>query len=139
MTYKCADICSPYIQAEVSPADATNPGIPPASLSSFLRVKPSIQGAVLTDHAAAYKNPFYQSHLDTVDNVQPESLATAAVVIARALHSLAASPTTPLLQASHHSSCSPPHVHSDQCCCKPNHHTSSMQQAQPVYSLNDTS
>jgi nicastrin len=30
-------------------ASATNPGIPPSSLMSFLRVKPSIAGMVLTD------------------------------------------------------------------------------------------
>ena len=36
--------------------------------------------------------------MDTVANVQPTSLAAAAVVVAQALHSLAAGPQTPPLQ-----------------------------------------
>lgn len=79
-------------------ADDSNPGIPPGSLSSFLRVKPSVEGAILADHGAAYRNAFYQSHLDTVDNIEPESLGAAAAIIARAVHALASSPATPSLQ-----------------------------------------
>lgn len=86
------------MQVDVQPADAANPGTPPASLSSFLRVKPSIQGAVLAEHKGTFINPYYQSHMDTVANVQPTSLAAAAVVVAQALHSLAAGPQTPPLQ-----------------------------------------
>ena len=89
-----------FIQAEVTPVDSSQHGIPPASLSSFLRVKPAIEGVVLADHSAAFSNPFYQSHLDTVENVQVGSLVAAAVVLARALHSLAAAPSTPTLQVS---------------------------------------
>lgn len=86
------------IQAEVTAVDSAGHGIPPASLSSFLRVKPAIEGIVLTDHSAAFSNAFYQSHLDTVESVQVGSLVAAAVVLARALHSLAAAPSTPPLQ-----------------------------------------
>ena len=33
-----------WVQAEVSEASLGNPGIPPSSLMSFLRVKPAISG-----------------------------------------------------------------------------------------------
>lgn len=88
------------LQAQVFPAVDTNPGIPPASLSSWLRLKPSIKGVVLAEHRAAFTNPFYQSHLDTAEEVQTGSLVAAAVLVAKALHSLAAGPDTPALQAS---------------------------------------
>ena len=71
------------------PSNST-PGIPPASLSSFLRVKPSLAGAVLADYDAHFRNPFFESEQDTADNVNLDSLAAAAVLLARALHQLAA-------------------------------------------------
>ena len=71
------------------PSNST-PGIPPASLSSFLRVKPSLAGAVLADYDAHFGNPFFESEQDTADNVNPDSLAAAAMLLARALHQLAA-------------------------------------------------
>ena len=86
------------MQVTVEPADADNPGIPPASLSSFLRVKPSIQGVVLAEHSAAFTNPYYQSQFDDSENIEPDSLAAAAVVVAKSLHALAASRQTQQLK-----------------------------------------
>lgn len=86
------------VQVEVQPSAASNPGIPPSSLSSFLRVKPSLPGVVLAEHSGPFTNPYYQSRLDTVNNVEPTSLAAAAVILATALHELASGPNTPQLQ-----------------------------------------
>ncbi len=86
------------VQIDVQPAAASNPGIPPSSLSSFLRVKPSLLGVVLAEHQGPFTNPYYQSQFDTVDNIQPASLAAAAVVLARALHELAAGKGTSQLK-----------------------------------------
>ena len=83
---------------EVAAAAASNPGIPPASLSSFLRVNPTIKGVVLADHGGPFINPYYESRQDTVDNIQAGSLAAAAVVVAETLHSLASGPDTPFLK-----------------------------------------
>ena len=78
------------MQATVQLPSNSTPGIPPASLSSFLRVKPSLAGAVLADYDAHFSNPFFESEQDTADNVNLDSLAAAAVLLARALHQLAA-------------------------------------------------
>ncbi|DBA69331.1 TPA: hypothetical protein ACH3X2_012908 [Trebouxia sp. C0005] len=86
------------VKVDVQPAAASNPGIPPSSLSSFLRVKPSLPGVVLAEHQGSFTNPYYQSQFDTVDNIQPASLAAAAVVLARALHGLAAGKSSPELK-----------------------------------------
>ncbi len=86
------------VQVDVQPAAASNPGIPPSSLSSFLRVKPSLPGVVLAEHQGPYTNPYFQSRFDTVDNIQPASLAAAAVVLARTLHKSAAGKSTPDLK-----------------------------------------
>ena len=83
---------------DLAPAAASNPGLPPASLSSFLRVNPSIQGVLLTDHSGPFVNQYYQSKRDTVDNIQAGSLAAAAVLAAQSAHDLAAGPDTPSLQ-----------------------------------------
>eukprot|EP00798_Chlamydomonas_sp_ICE-L_P024579 gene24579-10192_t len=72
----------------ILPASATNPGVPPSSLMSFLRYKPSIQ----------YKNPYYHSILDNGTYVQVEALVSTAILLARTLHTLASAgtPTAPL-------------------------------------------
>lgn len=53
---------------------------------------------VFTDHSATFKNCFYQSHLDTPEQLQAGSLVAAAMLLAQALHTLAAGPSTPTLQ-----------------------------------------
>lgn len=79
-------------------ASAANPGVPPGSLFSFLRAKPSIAAVTLTDFDTAFANRFYDSRFDNGSDVHVGSIAAAAAVAARALHALAAGPdATPLL------------------------------------------
>ena len=49
---------------------------------------------------AAFTNPYYQSRFDNAANIQVSSLTAAAVVVAKALHNLAAGQETPQLQVS---------------------------------------
>lgn len=74
-------------QAGISEASGHNPGIPPSSLMSFLRVKPGIAGVVLEEFNTHFINPFYQSRLDV--NISIEAVTSAAIVLARALHETA--------------------------------------------------
>ncbi len=74
-------------QAEISEASGHNPGIPPSSLMSFLRVKPGIAGVVLEEFNTHFINPFYHSRLDV--NISIEAVTSAAIVLARALHETA--------------------------------------------------
>lgn len=81
-------------QVTVAPASSSTPGIPPSSLMSFLRVKPSIQGVVLAD----YDTAFSKYHFTDFDNgtfVFIEPMVSAAIVLARSLHALAAPPGAP--------------------------------------------
>lgn len=79
--------CTCALQAEVSEASSHNPGIPPSSLMSFLRVKPSISGVVLEEFNTHFISPFFQSRLDA--NISAEAVTSAAIVAARALHETA--------------------------------------------------
>lgn len=76
-------------QVTVTEATASNPGIPPSSLMSFLRVKPSIRGVVLTEFDSAFINPFYASRFDNDSSADAGSIAATAAVLAAALHRLA--------------------------------------------------
>ena len=49
----------------MSKASASNPGIPPSSLMSFLRHKPSIQGVVIEEFDRDFSNAYFQSEGDT--------------------------------------------------------------------------
>lgn len=82
----------------MSRASDANPGLPPSSLFSFLRAKPSISGAVLADFDTAYVNRFADTRFDNGSNLDAGSVTAAALVAARALHSLAAAPDTAPLQ-----------------------------------------
>jgi hypothetical protein len=84
----CLPSCLLSAQVSVAEASASNPGIPPSSLMSFLRVKPSIQGVVLTEFDSAFRNPFYASRFDNGSSADAGIAATAAV-LAAALHRLA--------------------------------------------------
>ncbi|KXZ43598.1 hypothetical protein GPECTOR_86g392 [Gonium pectorale] len=86
---------SPQVRAVQ--ASTTNPGIPPSSLMSFLRVKPSVAGMVLADFDSSFKYPYYQSEFDNGENVTLQALVDASVLLARTLHLLAAGPDTPPL------------------------------------------
>lgn len=87
-------------QVTMSPASSTpNPGIPPSTLMSFLRHKPSIQGVVIEEFDSSFSNPYYESEADTAESIDAEPMLAAAVVLARTLHTLASpssSPVTPL-------------------------------------------
>lgn len=74
--------------------DASNPGVPPSSLMSFLRKNSSISGVVLEDFDTSFVNKFYHSHLDNPSNINTSSIAAAAVLVARALYVIASD--TPL-------------------------------------------
>ncbi|GLI69868.1 hypothetical protein VaNZ11_014585 [Volvox africanus] len=79
-------------QARVVNASTANPGLPPSSLTSFLRVNASISGLVLTDFDTSFKGPYYQSEYDDGLNAfqqMVEAITDAALVLARMLHSLA--------------------------------------------------
>eukprot|EP00884_Botryococcus_braunii_P020474 jgi/Botrbrau1/710/Bobra.160_2s0033.1 len=79
-------------QVQITEAAKTLPGIPPSSLSSFLRANASIAGIVIAEFNEAFINPFYNSHLDT--QVNPLTIKAAAAAVARALHAMAINGTT---------------------------------------------
>lgn len=110
-------------QVVVKPASGSNPGIPPSSLMSFLRVKPSLQGAVLAEFDTAFRNPFYASRFDNGSTIDAGSIASAAAVLAAAVHRLAGGDSQLPLQVRGGGKCSgflcsdvmsPPHVHAVQ-------------------------
>jgi len=76
-------------QVTVQQASSSNPGIPPSSLLSFLRVNSSVQGVVLAEFDKAFTNPFYASRFDNGSNIRNSSIASTAAVLAAALHRLA--------------------------------------------------
>lgn len=77
------------LQTVVAPASSSNPGIPPSSLMSFLRIKPSIAGVVLTEFDRSYSNPYQGSRFDNASRFDAGSVVRAAAVVAAALHRLA--------------------------------------------------
>lgn len=74
---------------KVRRADASNPGVPPSSLMSFIRKNSSISGVVLEEFDTSFTNKLYHSHLDNPSNINPSSIAAAAALVARALYVLA--------------------------------------------------
>lgn len=77
------------MQATVSDASASNPGIPPSSLMSFLRVNASIQGVILNEFDQAYTNPYYGSRFDNGSQINPKAILGSAALLTAALHTLA--------------------------------------------------
>ncbi|XP_050135438.1 nicastrin [Malus sylvestris] len=73
----------------ISSANASNPGIPPSSLMTFLRKNSLTSGVVLEDFDNVFTNKFYHSHLDDLSNINSSSIAAAASLVARALYILA--------------------------------------------------
>ncbi|KAL4433984.1 hypothetical protein ABPG75_000425 [Micractinium tetrahymenae] len=83
----------------VAPASAALPGLPPtASAGSFVRVlsgsgtnaSSSLPAVLLSDYDAAFQGPTFQSSLyDNSSTVDADSIAAAAVVVARTAHTLA--------------------------------------------------
>jgi nicastrin len=73
---------------QLQPAAATNPGIPPSSLMSFLRVKPSVAGVVLTEFDSAFSNPYYASRFDnaTAGGFNSSGITAVAALVAAAVN-----------------------------------------------------
>ncbi|PQQ09583.1 nicastrin [Prunus yedoensis var. nudiflora] len=73
----------------ISSANASNPGIPPSSLMTFLRKNSLTSGVVLEDFDTVFTNKFYNSHLDDISNVNSSAIVEAASLVARTLYILA--------------------------------------------------
>ncbi|CAL9013069.1 unnamed protein product [Prunus brigantina] len=73
----------------ISSANASNPGIPPSSLMTFLRKNSLTSGVVLEDFDSVFTNKFYNSHLDDMSNVNSSAIVAAASLVARTLYILA--------------------------------------------------
>ena len=75
----------------VAPASAAAPGLPPtASAGSFVRVGgASVPAVLLSGFDATFQGSTFQSHYDAEATVDEESIVAAAVVLARAVHTLA--------------------------------------------------
>ncbi|KAF4362505.1 hypothetical protein F8388_000668 [Cannabis sativa] len=66
----------------ISSAAASNPGIPPSSLMSFLNKNPITSGVVLEDFDTIFSNKFYHTNLNS------SSIVAAASLLARTLYVL---------------------------------------------------
>jgi nicastrin len=74
---------------DVLQASGSNPGIPPSSLMSFLRVIPSVQGLVLAEFDEGFINPYFGSRFDNGSTINADGMASVAAVLAAAVHRLA--------------------------------------------------
>lgn len=63
-------------------------GLPPSSIHSFLRQKPSLSAVVLSEFATTYKNKFYGSQFDDGQNYDADAVVEAATRVARYLRRL---------------------------------------------------
>lgn len=70
------------MQIALRRANAQTPGIPPSSLSSFLRANSSISGVVLTEFDEKYSNQFYATAGDTLEGINHEGIGAVAKLIA---------------------------------------------------------
>lgn len=75
----------------VSAPSAAVPGLPPtASAGSFVRVGgAAVPAALLAGFDAAFQGGTFHTQYDTLDSIDTEAVAAAAVVLARAAHALA--------------------------------------------------
>ena len=87
-------------QVEVAQASEANPGIPPSSLMAWLRANSSIAGAVITEYDSAFSNTDVDTLRDNAEHLWEAGIAHAAVIVARALATLALGPAAPVLQVS---------------------------------------
>jgi nicastrin len=93
---------APGVGITLSAANASTPGVPPSSLRAFLARNASVPGVVLTDHAGPYANAFYQSHLDTVEQLGDGAvtkLMNVALLTARSLYQAAGGADAGVLNA----------------------------------------
>jgi hypothetical protein len=72
-------------QVNLAPASSSNPGIPPSSLMSFLRVNASIAGLVLTEFDSSIQDPLYASRFDRGGRVNATAIAGVAAAVAAGL------------------------------------------------------
>ncbi|XP_030942455.1 nicastrin-like [Quercus lobata] len=77
-----------------SVANASNPGIPPSSLMTFLQKNSHTSGVVLEDFNSVFSNKFYHSHLDDTLNINSSAVVAAASLVARTLYILASDNNT---------------------------------------------
>lgn len=73
------------LQVTLVPASSSNPGIPPSSLMSFLRVNASIAGLVLTEFDSSIQDPLYASRFDQGGRVNATDIAGVAAAVAAGL------------------------------------------------------
>lgn len=74
---------------QLSKANDTLPGVPPSSLWSFLKARPSIPAVLIADHDDTYTNQYYHSMYDDRTNVNDEQVTLVATLLARTLYTLA--------------------------------------------------
>lgn len=77
------------LKVDLRQASETQAGLPPSSLSSFLRAKTGIQGGLLAEFDTQYTNPAFATPHDTLDGINSVGIASVAKLVAQALHSLA--------------------------------------------------
>ncbi|KAL2608334.1 hypothetical protein R1flu_026907 [Riccia fluitans] len=73
---------------EIKPASKLNPGVPPSSIMSFIQKNSSTAAVVLQEFDKVFKNPAYHSDLDGVNNIDKNSIAGTAALIARTVYLL---------------------------------------------------
>ena len=56
---------------------------------TWLTVHASYEGIVLAEFDRDFRNPYYESVLDNAENIDPEAIVQAAVLIAQSLYNLA--------------------------------------------------
>ena len=74
-----------YLQLTVSLADSQNPGLPPSSTASFLRVNRSISGIVFQEFDSHYTNPYYATSNDGLDGLNVPGMVAVASLLAEFL------------------------------------------------------
>ncbi|KAG6547977.1 hypothetical protein Mapa_010799 [Marchantia paleacea] len=73
---------------EVKMASKLNPGVPPSSLMSFIQKNSSTAAIVLEEFDEVFKNSLYHSHMDDANNIDKNSIAGTAALIARTVYLL---------------------------------------------------
>ena len=81
----CMSETTCYLQLTVSLADSQNPGLPPSSTASFLRVNHSISGIVFQEFDSHYTNPYYATSDDGLDGLNVPGMVAVASLLAEVL------------------------------------------------------
>ena len=69
----------------MSLADSQNPGLPPSSTASFLRVNRSISGVVFQEFDRHYTNPYHATSNDGLDGLNVPGMVAVASLLAEFL------------------------------------------------------